>query len=79
MKLKENPELLKELESTIREISAAVRRLLAGPIKRRAIEVLLWDAIPASKKIGIKDIETVLDAVESLDSQYLKKKIAEKK
>lgn len=74
-KLKENPELLLELESQLSDISGAVRRLLAGPIKRRAILVLLEDMLPTTTGIGIKDIDTVISSIESLDTQYLKQKI----
>lgn len=75
VKLKENPELLAQLESELRQISGAVRRLLAGPIKRRAVLVLLKDSLPQTSGIGIRDIDTVIEAIESLDTQYLKKAI----
>jgi hypothetical protein len=71
--LKENPELLNELEEQLRAMSGAVRRLLAGPLNERALLLLINDACPA--KVGISDIKVVLDAVANLDSKYLKKKI----
>lgn len=74
-KLKENPELLSQLEEQLRDISGAVRRLLAGQVTRRAIIVLIHDMLPASAKIGTRDIEAVISAIEKLDTQYLKKKM----
>ena len=71
--LKENPELLGELEGQLREISASVRRMLAGPLNERALLLLINDACPS--KVGIQDIKHVLDAVANLDSKYLRKKI----
>jgi hypothetical protein len=76
--IKENPELLKELESEIRAISGGVRRLLAGPLNRRAILLLVHDAIRASERPGMATVDIVIDAIERLDTQYLKKKIASK-
>lgn len=72
-KLKEDPELFAKLEAEIKAISGAVRRMLAGPLNRRAIVVLLNDLLP--QNVGISDIKAVLDAIENLDTQYLKKKI----
>lgn len=74
-KLKENPELLEQLEAEIREISGAVRRLLASNLNERAILVLVNDALPGTAGLGIRDIKMVLDAVANLDSKYLRKKI----
>lgn len=75
IKLKENPELLPQLEEQLREISGAIRRMLAGQVTRRAIIVLIHDSLPASARIGTRDIDAVISAVEKLDTQYLKKKI----
>lgn len=74
-KLKEDPELLEKLREEVQDISGAVRRLLAGPVNRRAIIVLLHDLVPNKKRVSRDDIETVLDAIVSLDTQYLKQKI----
>lgn len=72
-KLKEDPELLNTLEAELKAISGAVRRLLAGPLNRRAVMVLLKDTVGTS--IGHREIEAVVSAIEGLDTRYLKKRI----
>lgn len=60
------------LAEAIVEISKAAKRLAASGLNRRAIIVLIHDAIPAGRqsKPGRPAIEAVLDAMEELAKKY---------
>lgn len=67
---------LDELADSIRAISTATTSLLeGGPLTRRAVELLLMDAMPTpgykEKKIGIKTLRTVLDKLAELEELYV--------
>lgn len=68
-KLKEDPALLETLRKEIEAVSGAVRRMLAGPLKRRALTVLIKDCMAQSSGIGVRDIDAVIDVISDLDSQ----------
>lgn len=64
------------IANDIRAISEGVRRLRSGSLNDHALLLLIQHAAPTfrGKYIGIKDIRTVLNAMESLEETYLKKK-----
>lgn len=55
------------LANVIEDVSAAMKRLLASGLNRRAIEVLVRDSAPG---VGLADIRAVLDALEGLKARY---------
>lgn len=59
------------LQKTIQEVSDYSKKLNDSGIKRRALVVLLQDAI-GEKKISKRQIEDVLDAAQELGKLYLK-------
>ena len=54
-------------------ISAGITKLRAGRLNDKALLMLIQHACPASDRPSISSIRTVLDAVESLRSEYVKK------
>lgn len=67
--IKPPPQFTEEaLAQAISELSAGVRRLLAGRLKRDTIILLLHDA----SKVGKRDIAQVLLELERLEQTYLK-------
>lgn len=62
---------LEILASSITAVAEGARRLKASRLKDRAILLLIRDSIPG--KLGLGDIQTVLDAAANLDVRYLKK------
>lgn len=59
------------LQDTIREVAEAAKKLNNSKLKRRAVIVLLHDAI-GTRKITKEQINDVLDAAEQLGKTYLK-------
>ncbi len=67
---------LDELADHVRAISQATKHLLNdGPFTRRAIEILLMDAMPTPprgvKKVGTKQLRYVLDSLAELEEFVL--------
>lgn len=62
--------VLEEIALAITQISGVFKKMNQGPLKRRALVILLRDTIGADN-ITIKQINAVLDAAADLD-QYLK-------
>jgi hypothetical protein len=71
-KNKEEPESEELIARSIIEISDAFSKLNSSKLNKRAIIILLHDAIGQSK-IGKKEIEMVLDHAPKLKQYYLKK------
>lgn len=66
----EAPKTLEEVAKEIESLSAAIKKLNSGRLKRRAITVLIRDSI--SPPMSLNDINAVLDASADLASKYLK-------
>lgn len=64
------------MADSIVAISAGVKKLLSTRLNRRALLLLIQDATPAvgRKKIGIKEIDAVLEGMELLEATFLLKK-----
>ena len=60
------------MATAIVEIAAGVKKLRAGPLKEKALVLLIQNAIPAKNRPSAKQITAVLDGVESLRATYLK-------
>lgn len=69
--LQDTDEAPEVLASAIREVSRAAKKLLNGPLSRRALLVLIQDNI--SGNIGLQDIGVVLDAASGLEKRYIVK------
>ena len=59
---------LNQIAEEIRKVSIAMRRFRDGPLKRRAVVVLLKYATG----LAVRDIELVLDGLDGLEQKYLK-------
>lgn len=71
-----NAQFPEEIAREIESLSVAFKRLKASRLKRRALVVLIYDALPSKygrKICGMTDIDKVLDAAENLGEFYLKK------
>lgn len=60
-------EKLDQIAEEIRRVSKAMRRFRDGLLNRRCVAVLLRDATG----LGLNDIYTVIDGMESLEDKYL--------
>lgn len=72
------PEVTTEvLAQSIREIAEGMRSLRRGRLNDKALVLLIHHAAKPATKYGAKpsqsDVRIVLDAIESLDAQYLRK------
>lgn len=63
------------LTSAIRDTAEGMRRLRRGALNDRAIILLVSHSIPSERRPTLKQIEDVLDGVEGLERNYLKKKV----
>lgn len=64
------------LASSIVTISEGIRKLRAGRLNDRALFLLIQHAAPTDaryQRIGIGEIKSVIDGMESLASTYLRK------
>ena len=68
----ENPEPLELIAQSIIQIAEAYKKVNDSRLRKRAILLLIKDAIPAKYKVGINEIELVLDAAQSLKAHYIK-------
>jgi len=59
------------LSQAIVDVASAGKKLLDGPLTKRAIIVLLQDAIPHN--ISLYQIESVLEAAANLEKTFVKK------
>ena len=66
----EKPVAQEILAESIVAVAKAASVLLSGPLKRRAIFVLIRDA--TSHTVSLNDIEKVLDAAADLQRRYVK-------
>lgn len=62
------PEILAQ---SIRDVAAAATKLLAGPLNRRALFILIQSNCDR-KKVSLSDIETVLTAASTLGEAFVK-------
>jgi len=72
----DNPVPIEIMAEHIKAISDGVKKLMDGPLNKRAIFLLIQNATPTFKggaKISITEIRAVLDGIESLESVYLKR------
>lgn len=67
----EDPIPTQIFQRAILDMSEAAKKLNNGPLKRRAVTLLIQDAVGANK-ISRTQIELVLDAAEELGRTYLK-------
>lgn len=63
-----DPVPIEVLSSSIRDIARAMRQINSGPLKRHAVVLLIQDIC----KISQRDIRAVLEAMDLLESTYLK-------
>jgi hypothetical protein len=63
-------ELTEQIAGNIASLAKAVSSLLRGPLKKRALVILLAN----SSGIGIGNVEKVLTALEDLEKDWLNKK-----
>ncbi len=63
-------ETVAEIAGNIKSLATAVERLLNGPLKRRALVVLL----ASSARLSQQYVEVVLNALENLDKDWLIKR-----
>jgi hypothetical protein len=54
-------------------ISDGIKKLRAGSLNEKALQLLIQHAIPAANRPSTKQIQAVLDGAESLKSLYLKR------
>lgn len=69
---KENPEPLDIIAKSIIEVAAAFERINASKLKRRAVILLIKDALPSSCKVTTREIEAILDVAPQLKTHYTK-------
>ncbi len=67
----ENPESIELIAKSIIQVSEAFEKINSSPLKRRAIVLLLQDAIGVGR-IGKSEIELILDHAPKLKNYYLK-------
>lgn len=63
------------IAESIVAISAGIKKLLNGPLNRKAVTLLIQHSAPTGRngqKISQGDINDVLDGIESLEKTYLK-------
>lgn len=65
-----NREIIESIAGNISSLCHAVKKLLNGPLNRRALVVLLAQ----SSQLPQNKVEQVLKAIENLDSDWLNKK-----
>jgi hypothetical protein len=75
----EKPIATEVLAQEIMSISQGIRRLLNGPMNRKALVLLIKHASPAmgqypARHVGIAEVKAVLEGIESLEATYLKPK-----
>ena len=68
----ENPEPVELIAQSIIQIAEAAKRISESRLRKRAIVLLIKDAIPPKYKVGMTEIEQVLEAAESLKRHYIK-------
>ncbi len=61
------------MADAIVSLSDAVKKLLDGPLNRRAVVVLIQDAMGGRNAVSRDGIEAVLDSAASLKEKYLVK------
>lgn len=61
------------IASALVSISEGVAKLRSGRLNEKALLLLIQHACPSQDRPSISTIRTVLDAVESLRSEYVKK------
>lgn len=57
----------------IRAVSAAAQKLVNGALTRRALALLIRDALPRGSKMDPAEILEVLDAATALGARYTRK------
>lgn len=62
-------EMVEQIASNIASLATAVKGLLNGPLKRKALVVLLT----SSSKLAQWQVEKVLEALESMEGDWLNK------
>ncbi len=62
------------LAKEIQNISAAFRKIDNSILSRKALVLLIQDALPVNAKLGKGDINQILDIIPQLEGIYLKKK-----
>lgn len=70
------PVPIEVMAQSIRSISSGIKKLLAGPLNSTALILLIQNACPSGsfggRKPTRKEVEGVLDGIESLERAYLK-------
>ena len=61
------------LAEAIVSISASIKKLREGPLNDKALMLLIQHATPRGRNVTIRDIETVLIGMGSLEATYINK------
>lgn len=61
------------LAESIKAIAEGVRKLRAGSLNDRALFLLIQNAAPGA--LSIKDIKAVFTGIDSLEGEYLRKRV----
>lgn len=69
----DKPVPVEVLAEAIKTIAQGVRRLRQGPLNDRALFLLIQNAAPGT--LSIKDIKAVFSGIDSLEAEYLRKKV----
>ena len=64
-----NPVPLEILADEIKAVSNGIKKLYSGPLKRRAIVLLLKDCTPG---VTMTQIENIMDSMDALAQRFLK-------
>jgi hypothetical protein len=69
-----NPQPVEIIADAIIKVSEAMVQINRSQLRRRAILLLIKDQFPSTYKIGLKDIDLVLDYAEKLKDVYIRPK-----
>jgi hypothetical protein len=68
----ENPEPLEVIAESVIQVADAFQRVKNSRLAQRAIILLIKDAIPPKYKVGVTEIQEVLNAAAKLKQHYIK-------
>ncbi len=68
----ENPEPLEVIAESVIQVADAFQRIKNAKLSQRAILLLIRDIIPPKYKVGIVEIQQVLEAAAKLKQHYIK-------
>ena len=69
----ENPEPTEIIAKAIIQVSEGIEIMNKSRLTRRAIALLIKDSLPSSAKLGLNDINLILNSAAELKDVYIKK------